>query len=77
MSDQVNVRLELGRQMIPAAEAWRLDVGGVVELDRRIEDRLDIYADGRLIARGQAVVVAGKLAVRVEEIVSPHVRSVG
>jgi flagellar motor switch protein FliN/FliY len=77
MGDQVNVRLELGRRMVPAAEAWRLGIGGMVELDHRIEDRLDVYADGRLIARGQAVVVAGKLAVRIEEIVSPHVRSVG
>jgi flagellar motor switch protein FliN/FliY len=77
MGDVVNVRLELGRRMIPAAEAWNLNVGSVVELDRRVEDRLDVYADGRLIARGQAVVVAGKLAVRIEEIVSPRVRFVG
>jgi flagellar motor switch protein FliN/FliY len=77
MNKQVNVRLELGRRLIPAAEAWRLDVGGVVELDRQADDRVDVYADGRLVARGQPVVVGGKLAVRIEEIVSPYARSIG
>ncbi|MGA2265068.1 MAG: FliM/FliN family flagellar motor switch protein [Phycisphaerae bacterium] len=76
MNKQVNVRLELGRRLIPAAEAWRLDIGGVVELDRQADDRVDVYADGRLVARGQPVVVSGKLAVRIEEIVSPYAGSI-
>ena len=76
MSQSVNVRLELGRRWIPSDEVWHLGIGGVVELDRRSDDFVDIYTDGRLYARGRAVVVGGKLAVRIEEIVAPRLGSV-
>ena len=77
MGEKVRVRLELGRRLMPAAHAWKLSVGGVVDLDRNVDDRVDIYVDGRLHARGQAIVVGGNLAVRVEEILTPRARTLG
>lgn len=76
MSQTVKVRLELGRRLIPAAEADGLGVGGVVALDRTADDRLDVYVGGRLHARGQAVVVGGKVAVRIDEIVAGGARTI-
>jgi flagellar motor switch/type III secretory pathway protein FliN len=73
MNQTVKVRLELGRQLIPTAQANDLGVGGLVALDRGLDDRLDVYVAGQLRARGRAVVVDGKVAVRIEEIVGPSV----
>ena len=44
-----------------------MDAGDVLELDSREGDPVDVYVDGRLYARGEAVVVDGHLAVRVCE----------
>ncbi|MCJ7545113.1 MAG: FliM/FliN family flagellar motor switch protein [Phycisphaerae bacterium] len=74
MGQTVNVRLELGRRLIPSAGAHDLSAGGMVALDRNVDDPVDVYVAGRLYARGQAVVVDGKLAVRIEEIVASDAR---
>jgi flagellar motor switch protein FliN/FliY len=75
MDRNVRVRLELGRRLIPTARANDLTVGGMIALDRAVDDRVDVYVGGRLHARGQAVVVDGKVAVRIEEIVTPQART--
>ncbi len=77
MDDTVNVRLELGRRLIPTAQADDLGVGGMVALDRQVDDCVDVYVAGRLHARGQPVVVDGKLAVRIEEIIASDTRTPG
>ena len=74
MAQNVKVRLELGRRLIPAAQANDLGAGGMIALDRAVDDRVDVYISGRLHARGQAVVVDGKMAVRIEEIITPDTR---
>ena len=61
------VRLEFGRCSLQADQVDGLKPGGVVELDAFVDDYVDVYADGRLVARGRAVVSDGKLAVRVQE----------
>ncbi len=67
-SRQVKVRVELGRRLLAVVDAAELGPGGLVELDDLAEGSMDVYADGRLCARGRAVVVDGKLAVRIEEV---------
>jgi flagellar motor switch/type III secretory pathway protein FliN len=63
------VRLEFGRQWLPSGPAGRLGADAVVELDAPAEGAVDVYADGRLRARGEPVVVDGKLCVRVREVI--------
>jgi flagellar motor switch protein FliN len=67
--DGLNMRIELGRRWIPARDVSRLDVGSIVELDCAAEEYVELYVGGQLAARGEAVAVAGKLGVRVQEIV--------
>jgi flagellar motor switch protein FliN len=76
MVQNVKVRLELGRRLIPTAQANDLNVGGMVALDRAVDDHVDVYVGGRLHARGQAVVVDGRMAVRIEEIITPDTRTI-
>lgn len=61
------VRIELGRCWLAAQQAGSLRPGSVIELDSGLEDSVEIFAGGRLLGRGQAVTVNGKVAVKVEE----------
>jgi flagellar motor switch protein FliN/FliY len=49
-----------------------LKAGGVLELNKMAGEPLDIRLNGRLIARGEAVIVNDRFGVRVTEIVSPE-----
>ena len=67
---QARVRIEFGRAVLPGDQMDDLKTGNVLELDAFVDDYVDLYADGKLIARGRPVVVDGKLAVRVQETFS-------
>jgi len=53
-----------------------LGAGSVLELDREIQDPADLLLDGKLIARGEVVVVDGNFGLRVTEVVSVSPASV-
>jgi flagellar motor switch protein FliN len=49
-------------------EILELGAGSVLKLDREIQDPADLLLDGRLIARGEVVVVDGNFGLRVTEV---------
>ena len=51
-------------------ELSSLDAGSVIRLDARTEDAVDVYVNGRLLARGEPVIVGGRIGVRVREVVA-------
>ncbi len=65
--DHVQVTMELGRVTLDADEFASLKEGDVVPLDCRDDDPIDIFADGKLIARGELVVMENRLGVRIVE----------
>jgi flagellar motor switch protein FliN/FliY len=65
------LRVELGRARLYADEVERLTQGAVVALDKLMGDPADIYASGRLVARGELLVVDGNFGVRILELVAP------
>lgn len=64
----VRVSAVLGRTRMPVSELLKMDVGTVVELDRQIGEAIDILINGRLVARGEIVLVEEKLGVTMTEI---------
>ncbi|HOF17696.1 MAG TPA: FliM/FliN family flagellar motor switch protein [Phycisphaerae bacterium] len=66
----IRVRIDLARGRLADGQARQLDAGCVVELDTRPDEPVELYAGGELLARGEAVVVDGKLGVRVRQIVA-------
>ena len=42
--------------------------GSVVELDRRVEEPVDLLIDGRLIAQGEVVIVGGNYGLRILQV---------
>ena len=63
------LRVDFGRRWVAVEEISRLEAGSVVQLDPLEGDLVEVYVSGRLIARGEAVVVDGHLGVRVREMV--------
>lgn len=68
----LEVEVQLGNARLPIRDLLGLTAGSVVTLDKGATDPVDIYAGGRLIARGEVVSVDGELGVRITEIL--HVK---
>lgn len=69
MSVPIQITVELGTTKKKIKDIVDLCQGNIVELDRQAGDQVDILANGRLIAKGDVVVVDDNYSVRVTEIV--------
>lgn len=63
------VTLRFGQRNMRLREVLELNTGALVELDRQVEDPVDLILDERVIARGEVVIVDGNYGLRVTEIV--------
>ncbi len=66
----LEVTVELGRTVCDIRDILSFSSGSVVELDKQAGDLAEIMINGKLIARGEVVVVDEDFAVRITEIVS-------
>lgn len=67
----VKITAVIGTATMPVNQLLRLGRGAVVELDRKLGEAVDIYANNRLIARGEVVVVDDNhIGVTMTEILS-------
>jgi len=66
---EMDLRIELGRTMMRLEEVLHLRGGSVVALDKLAGDPVDVFANGRLIARGEVLVLNDNFCVRVTELV--------
>jgi flagellar motor switch protein FliN/FliY len=73
---QLDLKIELGRTHMHLEDVLRLKQGAVVTLDKLAGDPVDIYANGRLIARGEVLVLNDNFCVRVAELISDDTVSV-
>lgn len=69
----VKVKAVLGGARVQVGELIRMRAGHVLELDRRVGEPVDVYVNGRLIARGELVLIDGLLGVTLTEIVKQDV----
>ena len=65
---ELDVRIDLGRTYMRLDDVLKLRPGDLVTLDKAAEDPVDIFAGGRLIARGEILVLDGYYGVRVTEL---------
>ena len=66
----VEVVIELGRTQMVLRDLAGLNVDDVVELDQPMDKPLDVVVGGKLIARGELVMVGDRMALRVSELVA-------
>ena len=65
---QLDLKIELGRTHMQLEEVLQLKTGAVVTLDKLAGDPVDIFVNGRLIARGEVLVMNDNFCVRVAEL---------
>jgi flagellar motor switch protein FliN len=68
---EMEVSAELGRTRMSVRELLSLTPGAIIELDRAAGSPADLLVNGRLIARGEVVVVDENFGIRITEIVAP------
>lgn len=66
----LQVSVEVGRARILLKDLLQMGEGYVVELDKMANEPLDLYVNGRLIARGEAVRIGDKFGIKLTEVVS-------
>jgi flagellar motor switch protein FliN/FliY len=71
MDVELNVLLRFGQRQLPLREVLDLASGSIVELDRQVDEPVELLLDGKVIARGEAVIVDGNYGLRVTEIPQP------
>lgn len=64
----INVSAELGRCSIKIRDILNLDKGSIVTLNKQAGELADIYFNGILVGRGEMIVLADTLHVRIVEI---------
>ena len=71
---KVGVTAELGRINLPIGEVLKLSVGSVLELDRLVSEPVELFVQGRRLARGEVVVVDDRFAIRIKDLAEPKKR---
>ncbi len=70
----LRITVELGRTKMTLKQVLELSVGSLIELDKLTGEPVDILVNGKLIAKGEVVVIDENFGVRITEIVSPRER---
>ena len=74
LSIPVQIQVVLGNATMPVASLMNLGRGAIIPLDHRVGEPVDIVVNGRVIARGEVVVVEddnSRFGVSLTEIVGP------
>ena len=71
---ELGVTLRFGSRRAPLREVLELSPGAVLELNREIQEPVDLLLNDRVIARGDVVVVDGNYGLHITDVVSPDQR---
>ena len=66
----LDLRIELGRTQMYLEDVLKLKRGSVVTLDKLAGDPVDVFVNGRMVARGEVLVMNDNFCVRVTELVT-------
>jgi flagellar motor switch protein FliN/FliY len=72
MDVQLEATICFGERKLLLRDILSAGPGTLIELDRELEAPADLLVAGRLIARGQVVVVEGRFGLRITELVGPR-----
>jgi flagellar motor switch protein FliN/FliY len=74
MRRPVSVRVVLGSATMPVSSLAKLGRGAVIPLDRRVGEPVDVVVNGRVIARGEVVVMdegSNRFGLKLTEVIGP------
>ncbi len=67
----VTLSIELGRTRMSLKELLELEQGAVIELDRMVDEPMDVLVNGTLVAHGEVVVIDDTFGVRLTDVAGP------
>jgi flagellar motor switch protein FliN/FliY len=67
----LDVTVEMGRVKMQVKDVVELGTGSIVELDRAAGEPVDVLVNGRVVARGEVVVIEDNFGVRITEVLTP------
>ena len=70
----VTMKIVLGSATMPVSNLMKLGRGAIIPLDRRVGEPIDVVVNGRVIARGEVVVVdeaTSRFGIKLTEVVGP------
>lgn len=70
----LEISVELGRVKMLVKDVVELGTGSIVEIDKAEGEPVDVLVNGRLVARGEVVVIDDNFGVRITEILTPQER---
>ncbi len=65
----IDISVVLGSTSMTISELLRVQKGKVIELNRKVGEAVDIYVNGRLVARGEVVIVEENIGITLTEII--------
>lgn len=65
----VEVSALLGQSTMDIGQILKLGRGAIIELDTRLGDKVGLYANRKLIARGEVIVIDEKLGLSITEMI--------
>lgn len=65
----VSLTVELGSCQLPMREVLQLSVGSVVQLEKAADAPVELRVNGKLIARGEVVVIEDRYGVKITEVI--------
>jgi len=71
----VSLTIELGGCQLPMREVLQLNIGSVVQLDKAADAPVEISVNGKLIARGEVVVIEERYGVKITEVLGNPVNA--
>lgn len=72
---EINVTVRFGKTEIPLRDVVRYGVGSMIELNRSVDDPVELLVNNFPFAHGEVVVIDGYYGVRITEIRSAEERS--
>ena len=66
----VSLTIELGGCQLPMREVLQLNIGSVVQLDKPADAPVELSVNGKLIARGEVVVIDSCYGIKITEIIT-------
>jgi flagellar motor switch protein FliN/FliY len=74
MDIPLEISVELGRKRMVVRDIVELISGSIIEIDKAAGEPVDVLVNGKLVARGEVVVIEDNFGVRITEILSPQER---
>ncbi|BCD68402.1 flagellar motor switch protein FliN [Nitratiruptor sp. YY09-18] len=70
----LEITVEIGSTTMPIEDILKLNPNSIIELDRYINEPIDLKVNGRVIAKGELYTVKNNFGIRITHIITPEDR---